>query len=464
MSAPFSTPSAALAELIDPAGFDVRPEAIEFAVWMVLDTISVALAGSRLESDVVRSVGTTMTRLSGDGRCTAFPIGQRLSAPAAAAINACAVHSIDFDDSYMAGGVKAHFSSSIIPTALAVGEDTNASGPRFLDAIVRGFEVAARLGHALTPSVVERWHPTGVVGVVGCSAAAASLLGLRGETAEMALGLAADHASGTRFCLASGDATKSLHAAFAAHDGILSAHMALDGVTGPVGFLEGVKGFCETYVGSVPDLSFPADTEGRALIELNCTKFFPVMHALHAAAEVGQSIAARKPVAAASEITEIIVTQSTTHAGFGAYFEPQTELAARLSLPYTIAATLLDGMCTIDQFTTQRLNDPSFRALMQRVRIVGSAEIERDYGSRVASEVSVTFSDGTRESGFAADPLGFPERPATPEQRIAKARTLLLRTIEPNDADELVTTIRSLPTMSSLRPLTDLLLLRGKLP
>ena len=300
-------PSRALAELTLPAGFVVRPEAVDFAVWMVLDTISVALAGSRLESDVVRSVGATMSRLSGDGKCTAFTTGRRLSAPAAAAINACAVHSIDFDDSYMAGGVKAHFSSSIIPTALAVGEDIDATGRQFLDAIVRGFEVAARLGHALTPSVVERWHPTGVVGVVGCA-------------------------------------------------------------------------------------------------------------------------------------------------------------AAGLSLPYSIAATLLDGVCTIDQFTDERLRNNSFRSLMQRVRIVGSQQIEQDFGSRVASEVMVTYADGTIESGFAADPLGFPERPATAEQRLSKARGLLLRVLDPEKTNSLIELILTLPTSTSLRPLTNFLLREGKLP
>ena len=457
-------PSSALAGLVDPDVFTVRPAAREFAVWMVLDTISVALAGSRLESDVVRSVGATMSRLSGDGQCAAFPIGRRLSPSAAAAINACAVHSIDFDDSYMAGGVKAHFSSSIIPTAMAVSEEVNASGTQFLDAIVRGFEVAARLGHALTPAVVERWHPTGVIGIVGCAAAAATLLGLRGDTAEMAIGLAADHASGTRFCLASGDATKSLHAAFAAHDGTLSAYMAREGVVGPLGFIEGVKGFCETLIGSVPDLSFPPDVEGRALIELNCTKFFPVMHALHAAAEVAEAIAARRPIRSPEDIVEVVVTQSATHAAFGAYFEPRTELAARLSLPFTMAATLVDGICTLDQFTADRLQDPAFHALMRRVRIVGSEQIERAYGARVASHVEVTFADGAKESGFAADPLGFPERPATPHQRIQKARGLLLRTMEPADADDLINPIRSLPTLNSLRPLTDSLLERGRLP
>lgn len=456
--------TAALARLIEPSGFSVRPEAIDFAVWMVLDTLTVALAGSRLESDVVRSVGTTMTRLSGNGLSAAFPIGARLSPAAAAAVNACAVHSIDFDDSYMAGGVKAHFSSSIIPTSLAMAEQTGATGAEFLDAIVRGFEVAARLGHALTPWVVERWHPTGVLGVVGCAAAASSILGLTGRTAEMAIGLAADHASGTRFCLASGDATKSLHAAFAAHDGIISAHMAADGVHGPMGFLDGVKGYCETYIGHVPDLVFPADADGRALVELNCTKFFPVMHALHAAAEVAESIAAKRPGAAAEDIAQVVVTQSTTHATFGAYFQPETELAARLSLPFTVASTLLDGVCSIDQFTKERLADPAFRALMQRVRIDASEEIERDFGSRVASRVEVTYADGAREHGFAADPLGFPERPATGEQRLAKARTLLTRSMNGHDAESLIELIRTIPTLTSLQPLTDVLLAHGALP
>lgn len=458
-------PSSQLAKLIEPGGFTVQPQAVDFALWMVLDTLTVAIAGSRLESNVVRSVGTTMTRMSGEGTSAAFAIGRRLSPAAAAAVNACAVHSIDFDDSYMAGGVKAHFSSSIIPTAMAVAEEIGANGAQFLDAVVRGFEVAARLGHALAPAVVERWHPTGVVGVVGCGAAASALLGLSGVTAEMALGLAADHASGTRFCLASGDATKSLHAAFAAHDGIVSAHMAADGVAGPRGFIEGVKGFSETYIGRVPDLfSFEAEPGGRALIELNCTKFFPVMHALHAMAEVAESIAARRPVISPDEIAKIVVTQSTTHATFGAYYEPETELAARLSLPFTVAATLLDGVCTIDQFTVARLSDSSFRALMQRVHIVGSAEIEHDYGSRVASRVTVTYADGSVEEGFAADPLGFPDRPATAEQRLTKATALLRRSMTNDESDELISAIRAVPTMKSLRPLTELLMQRGLLP
>ena len=457
-------PSSVLARLVEVDGFTVRPEGVDFATWIVLDTLTVALAGSQMESDVVRSVGATMSRTSGVGPSAAFPIGRRLAPSAAAAVNACAVHSIDYDDSYMAGGVKAHFSSSIIPAAMAVAEDLEATGAQFLDAVVRGFEVAARLGHAITPSVVERWHPTGVVGVVGCAAAAASLLGLRGETAEIALGLAADHASGTRFCLASGDATKSLHAAFAAHDGIVSAYMAHDGVPGPVGFLEGTKGFCETYISHVPDLSFPADANGRALIELNCTKFFPVMHALHAAAEVAETIAARRPVDSPDEIALIVVTQSTTHAAFGAYFDPETELAARLSLPFTMAATLTEGECTIDQFTNARLADPDFRALMRRVRIEPSEKIEWEFGSRVASGVEVTYADGSVETGFAADPLGFPERPATADQRLVKAHALLRRVMSGDDAETTIGVCRTIPTMTSLRPLTDLLLLRGLLP
>ena len=141
-----TSPSSFLARLVETDGFTVRPEAVEFATWMVLDTLTVALAGSRMESDVVRSVGATMTRTSSEGASAAFPIGRRLTPSAAAAVNACAVHSIDYDDSYMAGGVKAHFSSSIIPAAMAVAEDIEATGAQFLDAVVRGFEVAARLG------------------------------------------------------------------------------------------------------------------------------------------------------------------------------------------------------------------------------------------------------------------------------------------------------------------------------
>ena len=456
-----SGPGARLARLVEPDGFAVTEAARQFAVWMVLDSLTVALAGARMESATVRAAGATFARYGAAGPAAAFPIGQRLAAPSAAAVNACAVHSIDFDDSYMAGGVKAHFSASIVPTAFAVGEEEGATGVQVLDAIVRGFEVAARLGHALSPSVVERWHPTGVVGVVGCAAAAASLLGLSGHAAEMALGLGADHAAGTRFCLASGDATKSLHAAFAAHDGIVAARMANDGVAGPTGFLDGLKGFCETYLGAVPSLEFRGLDDGRALIELNCTKFYPVMHALHAAVDVAIGIGIDHPVQGPREIDEIVVTQSTTHARFGAYWDPETELAARLSLPYAVAIAVLERTCGVDQFRRDRLGEQDFRALLHRVRIEGSDELESTYGSRVASSVRVRFADGAIAEGFAVDPLGFPERPATDAQRLDKAGRLALRVMPAGGAELLIDTVRSLPYLEKLTPLTDLLIRTG---
>jgi hypothetical protein len=51
------------------------------------------------------------------------------------------------------------------------------------------------------------------------------------------------------------------------------------------------------------------------------------MHALHAAMEVAEAIADRKPVTSPSQITQIVDTQSATHATFGANHEPETELA-----------------------------------------------------------------------------------------------------------------------------------------
>lgn len=453
-----------LARLVaEPDECIVDAAALEWATWMVLDSVSVAIAGSRLARETTLRTANVFAALVANGRAVAWPIGRRLSPAGAAASNATAIHSIDFDDSYMAGGVKAHFSASIVPTALAVAEDEGRSGRDALNAIVRGFEVAARLGHLVSPSMVERWHPTGTLGVVGCAATTASLFGLDVNTTERALGLAADHAAGTRFCLAAGDATKSLHAAFAAHDGIAAATMARGGIDGPLGFFEGLKGYVESYTTAEAEAAWDDVGRGRPLIELNCTKFFPVMHALHAAVAVGLELAASHPVASSREIAEITVVQSTTHASFGAYWSPETELAARLSLPFAIGATLLEGACGVDQFRRSLLDDTEFRALVQRVRIEPSASIEQEYGSRVASEVRVRWTDGTQGSGFAADPLGFPERPALPAQRISKARALCNRVMSEAETDELIEMLRTIAEMPRLDSLADRLALVGDL-
>lgn len=391
------------------------------AAWRtVFDTLAVAIGAHQHEGAAIAAIAAQLCEGGPRGIVRVPGSTEPLPPAHAAAILALAAHSIDYDDTYMEGGVKTHISAIVVPAAFAVAQAVDASADELLDAVCAGVEVEARLGHVVTPGMVKRWHPTGTLGPVGAAAAAARLLQLDAGRTEQALGMAADAAAGTRVCLEQGDATKSLHAANAARNGVEAAFLVSRGAMGPIGFMEHPRGYLQTYVGHLSDWQ-SATGPAAPRVHGNSVKLYPAMHALHAA--VAGLIGLRRH--RADEPSAIVVTQSTSHAAFGASRDPQTSLAARLSLAYCAAVSWLDGACGFAQFETARLRDPALRRLMERVSVVASEELERDYPHRIASRVEVRFADGTRSSTFVADPPGCPARPASTTQLRAKWGELL---------------------------------------
>ena len=399
------------------------PRDREAAARVLLDTMAVGIGAFAHEPLQIRALASLFAGGASGGPATALGFRSGLPPALAGAANAIATHAIDYDDTYMEGGVKTHISAVVVPAALAMAEAVDASGLALLDAIVAGFETEARLGHMVTPAMVKRWHPTGTLGPIGAAAAAARLMELTPEQTEQALGIAADAAAGTRVCLAQGDATKSLHAAWAVRSGIEAAQFVAAGTPGPRRFFETADGFFSSYVGGQADGGWgPAG----ARIHDTSVKFYPAMHALHAAIAALIEIAREHPVRKAAEIDSFVVVQSTTHARFGTARDPQTTLGARLSLPYTAAVTLLDGACGFAQYARARLFEPELRALMGKLRIEASDALEKSHPDRIASEVIVRFADGSEIRRFAADPKGTPGDPPDFAEVAAKSRDLLM--------------------------------------
>lgn len=389
------------------------------AAWRTLfDTVSVGVGAWAHEGASLRTIADLVCGGNPGGPVRVPGRSRGLPAPQAAAVLALACHSIDCDDTYMEGGVKTHISAIVVPAAFAVAQLVQATRPALLDAICAGIEVEARLGHLVVPHMVQRWHPTGTLGPVGAAAAAARLLGLNAQQTEQALGLAGDAAAGTRVCLDQGDASKSLHAAYAARHGVEAALLVAGGAGGPVGFFEARQGYLDSYVGG-----HAADwgPEG-ARVHHNSVKFYPAMHALHAAIAALLQLRAQTP---SVDAQRIVVTQSTSHARFGRANDPRTPLGARLSLAYCAAVSWLDGACGFAQFTPERLHDPLLRALMARVDVQASDALERDFPHRIASQVEVVLADGRRVEAFVADPPGCPVNPASEAHYLNKMIELL---------------------------------------
>src|ERR1700687_2370281 len=213
---------------------------------LLLDLVGVGLAGSRQPSsppaaDVAFSLG-------GDGTATIFGSGRRTtSAVWAALANGPAAHSVELDEVPTESSL--HPGVAVIPAALALAEEIQATPKALLEAIVAGYEVTMRVGNALNPAsaYVRGFHPTGVAGVFGATMAAGRLLGLRPDALTHALGIAGTLAAGSLEYLADGAWTKRLNPGWAGHAGITAARLAQAGFTGPATVFEGRLGVLHAY-------------------------------------------------------------------------------------------------------------------------------------------------------------------------------------------------------------------------
>src|SRR5437773_8015741 len=199
-------------------------EARQRAAIALRDTVGVILAGA--PEAAARIIRRTLVSES-QGNCRVLGTAERASASDAALANGVAGHAHDYDD--MCFVSMAHPSCALVPSILAAGELTSASGSAVLDAYIVGFEVECRLGLIMNPRHYHErgWHCTSSIGTLGAAAAAARLLRLDATSTVHALGIAASTACGLKENI--GSMVKPLHAGMAARNGLMAARLAKAG-------------------------------------------------------------------------------------------------------------------------------------------------------------------------------------------------------------------------------------------
>lgn len=296
---------------------------------------------------------------------------ERVPAPLAAFANGTRCHGLDYDDTHEAG--VCHASTVVGPAALAVGQRNGSSGAKVLDAYVRGCEVAVRVAMAFVDGAYERgFHPTGVCGAFGATAAAARLEGLDAATTAEALGIAGSFASGLLEYLSDGSATKPIHAGWAAQAGVQAALMAKAGARGPARVIEGSLGLLASHGANVAGAGVVVDELGeRWEAAAMSLKPFPACHFAHASTWAAAETVSENDLAV-TDIAEIIVRIPPAGAHMvldpiDAKRTPRTPYDAKFSLPFTVAHHIVHGGLGLDAFSDASIADPEVLALAGRV-------------------------------------------------------------------------------------------------
>src|SRR6185312_9016977 len=164
---------------------EVPGDASTAARQCILDWLGCALSGSTEPlAQILRAEFADEAGLAagaglpgGTGLATVIGSNERVTARSAALINGAAGHALDYDDTNLVGGL--HATTAVLPAALALAEETGASGADLLCAYVAGVEICARLRVVIGDEHYRQgWHITSTLGVFGAVAAAGWLLRL----------------------------------------------------------------------------------------------------------------------------------------------------------------------------------------------------------------------------------------------------------------------------------------------
>jgi 2-methylcitrate dehydratase len=383
---------------------DFAPEVIERAKDLCLSSIGSAVLGAgmavpRALTDYVRAQG-------GAPEAGVIGHGFATTAELAAMLNCNASHCTEYED---VAWPEAQYTCCLIPAMFSLGQKLGASGAAVLEAIIIGFEVAARPGMICSNhgAAARGFLSCANNGTIGVASGAAKLMGLAEAQVRDAVTLAASMGGG--LVRQTGSAAHVVEAGFTARDGIAAATLAARGLGGNPTILDGKAGYYDALAGQ-PDLTFDLGTGGDARILAVGQKKYPCCYMLQRIIDGVRALAAEHGIAA-DDVAEVRVEVNAAFPAIMKYPEPRDVEQARFSLPHVVAAALAGEPMDARTFSAARLDDPAIVAGRARVRMI----VHEDWGyDQLGGQdvVTIALADGrelrtvcTRAHGDAEDPL-----------------------------------------------------------
>jgi 2-methylcitrate dehydratase len=162
---------------------------------------------------------------------------------------------------------------------------------------------------------------------------------------------------------------KGCATAAAVRNAVFAASLAREGMTGPDEPFEGSTALWEQVTGPF-EVLLPANPDGRMVVEISHLKQFPAEAHSQAFLGVVPKIRAWAPLDEIASIHIDTYWQAFHEIGsHPARWDPHSRETADHSLPYLVAAALVDGQISLASFTDERIRDPELRPLMARITV-----------------------------------------------------------------------------------------------
>jgi 2-methylcitrate dehydratase len=439
---------------------------------------AVACAFGAVHAAPLASARRAMRALAPDGPSTIIGTGERTAPDLAAFVNGYLVRYLDYNDTYLSK--EACHPSDNLSGLLAVAEHHGLGGRDLIVALVSAYEILCRLADA--SSIRDRGWDHVTYGTIAVAAAAARLLGCPPEGIEQAVNIAAATGINLRQTRV-GELSMWKGAAYggASRNGLFAAYLGRERFTGPAPVFEGVRGFAAQVSGplDIPRMAgepplepsdanearwegeggrpFQDDLDRFKLLDTDI-KYWPAEYHSQAAIAVALDLRAEglRPEMIDSVTVRTFKVAVEIIGGEPEKWAPTTRETADHSLPYLVAAALLDGEISERQFAAARIARSDIRGLMARTTVVEQADLTAGYPKGIPTIVEVKDTAGRVHTARLDFPPGHRRNPLSEAQVDEKFIRLATPVLGPG-ASRALDALRSLEQWGDLRTLTALL-------
>jgi 2-methylcitrate dehydratase len=436
------TTTGELADFVQQVEYDgLDGETVEELEKRVLDSVGIGVGA--LGHEPVEAVHRTVRRANAGDASRLWGRGEAASPVGAAMHNTALTRYLDYMDSFLAPNETPHPSDNV-GAVVAAGEATGASGEELLAAIGVAYEVQGELAWN-APVRDEGWdHVTHTVISAACGVA--SVLGLDRETTRHAVGIAGTAHNALRVTRTGGIGEwKGIASANAARNAVYACLLADDGMEGPTDLFAGQKGWKQVISGE-----FEVD------LDPGCSRVHDVMTKRYVAETYAQSAVEGVIELAEAhdldhEAVEAIHLDTFAGAkliiggGEGDRHQVETKAQADHSLPYMLAAALIDREMGNRQYEPERIRAEDVQRLLRTVTVEeDEAFTERFEAGEMPARVEIAMADGTVHEVAKDQFEGHPRSPMSWSQVEAKFHDVAAGAWDARRREEVVDVIRNL--------------------
>lgn len=365
------------------------------------------------------------SQMGGREESTVIGFGDNIPSVNATLVNSLMIRSLDFNDIYWREDPS--HPSDLIPAAISTGELMDATMEEAITAIVLGYEFEQRLCEFAVPGFRERkWHHATITQFVS-PIVAGKLLKLDVNEMVNAIGISGCH-NHTIGCPTAGKLSmmKNTVDPMAVQAGVFAALMAKKGYTGIREIFEGKEGLMDVY-GPQWDEEKLLGGLGKNFKIMECSmKAFPTEALSHTHLTATLKVVTNNNISY-DRIEEVKVT--TIARAYDILFDPykyrpESRETADHSLPYCIAAALVDRQVTPQSFSEEKLKDPRIREVIDKIKGEASDEFEKLFPAKQPSKILIKTKDGNEYSEYLEYPKGDPHEPMTMDDLETKFNSL----------------------------------------